>query len=87
VEVFDENGLSRVASDARASLNLRSAESGWRPRRRNLPRCQEKLAGRGFLVMPEFFVVGQLESGTEGFMEVLDSYPGMFCGGESKARP
>jgi hypothetical protein len=48
---------------------------------------REKLAGRGSLVMPEFFVVGQLESGTEGFMEVLYSYLGMFCGGESKARP
>ena len=48
---------------------------------------REKLAGRGSLVMPELFVVGQLESDTEGFMEVLHSYPGMFCGGESKARP
>jgi len=48
---------------------------------------REKLAGKGFLVMPEFFVVGRLESGTEGFMEVLYSYPGMFCGGEGKARP
>jgi hypothetical protein len=47
---------------------------------------REKLAERVSLVMPEFFVVGQLESGTEGFMEVLHSYPGMFCGGESKAR-
>jgi hypothetical protein len=47
---------------------------------------REKLAGRGSLVMPELFVVRQLESDTEGFMEVLHSYPGMFCGGESKAR-
>jgi hypothetical protein len=47
---------------------------------------REKLAARGSLVMPEFFAVGQLESGTEWFMEVLYSYPGMFCGGESKAR-
>jgi hypothetical protein len=47
---------------------------------------REKLAGRGSLVMPQFIVVGQLESGTEGFMEVLHSYPWMFCGGESKAR-
>jgi hypothetical protein len=47
---------------------------------------REKLAERVSLVMPKFFVVGQLESGTKGFMEVLHSYPGMFCGGESKAR-
>jgi hypothetical protein len=86
MEVFDENALSRVASDARASLNLRSAESGWRPRQAEPAEVREKLAGRGSLVMPEFFVVGQLESGTEGYMEVLHSYPGMFCGGESKAR-
>jgi len=47
---------------------------------------REKLVATGSLMMPEFFVVGQLESGTEGFMEVLHSYPGIFCGGESKAR-
>jgi len=47
---------------------------------------REKLVATGSLMMPEFFVVGQLESGTEGFMEVLYSYLGMFCGGESKAR-
>jgi hypothetical protein len=48
MEVFDENALSRVASDARASLNLRSAESGWRPRQAEPAEVQEKLAGRGF---------------------------------------
>lgn len=47
---------------------------------------RKKLAATGSLMMPEFFVVGQLESDTEGFMEVLYSYLGMFCGGESKAR-
>jgi hypothetical protein len=47
---------------------------------------REKLAATGSLMMPEFFVVGQLESGTEGFMEVLHSYPGILYGGESKAR-
>ena len=47
---------------------------------------REKLVATGSLMMPEFFVVGQLESGTEGFIEVLYSYLGVFCGGESMAR-
>ena len=45
---------------------------------------RDKLAARGSLVMPVFFVVGQLESGTRVRDEPIPR--GVFCGGESKAR-